>query len=387
MSWDPNAGASSYDEAGGYGNYGNYSEQPQQQFPAGDGKANATESSYDMFGANAGYGGGGGQQSQSSSFYNPNDYSTNQGGGANDPAYYPGAPQSHQAFKQPGPTNAYRSSPVPPAMAQQHPQPHQQQQQNASFAAIQGLGAAAQMNPVMTDMAMRYGQDMMGKGQEELKKNLDKYVSIGQLKYYFAVDTTYVAKKLGLLLFPFSHTDWSIKYSQDEPVQPKYDTNAPDLYIPSMAYLTYVLLVGYVLGLRNAFSPDALAATASSALVWLVLELVCIYLSITVMSIGTNLSKWDVLSFSTYKYVSMIALVAFGLVVRSTGAYYAALAYVSGAILFFLGRTLKLRIEPEVHGMQVHGKRKLYMILFYSGVQPLLIWWMTQHLIMTDVVV
>ena len=80
---------------------------------------------------------------------------------------------------------------VPPAQ-QQYQQP-----QNASFAAIPGLGAAAQMNPVMTDMAMRYGQDMMGKGQEELKKNLDKYVSIGQLKYYFAVDTTYVAKKLG----------------------------------------------------------------------------------------------------------------------------------------------------------------------------------------------
>lgn len=75
-------------------------------------------------------------------------------------------------------------------------------------------------------------------------------------------------------MFPFSHSDWSIKYSQDEPVQPKYDTNAPDLYIPAMGYLTYVLLVGYVLGLRNAFSPDALATTASSALVWLVLELV-----------------------------------------------------------------------------------------------------------------
>ena len=170
-------------------------------------------------------------------------------------------------------------------------------------------------------------------------------------------------------------------------MQPKYDTNAPDLYIPAMGYLTYVLLVGYVLGLRNAFSPDALAATASSALVWLVLELVwnpmrpnsylceiralgsrvdlggnscsnvnvsfipsqvCIYLSITIMSIGTNLSKWDVLSFSTYKYVGMIALVAFGLIVRSTTAYYAALAYVSGALVFFLMRTLKLRIEPEV---------------------------------------
>ena len=61
---------------------------------------------------------------------------------------------------------------------------------------------------------------------------------------------------LGLLLFPFSHSDWSVKYAQDEPVQPKFDVNAPDLYIPTMAYVTYILLVGYVLGLRNAFSPD-----------------------------------------------------------------------------------------------------------------------------------
>ena len=31
--------------------------------------------------------------------------------------------------------------------------------------------------------------------------------------------------------------------------------------------------------------------------------------------------------------------------------------------------------------MQVHGKRKLYMILFYSGLQPLFIWWMTSYLV------
>jgi hypothetical protein len=54
-------------------------------------------------------------------------------------------------------------------------------------------------NPVVTDMAMQYGQDLVGRGQEELKKNLDKYVSIGQLKYYFAVDTNYVGRKIGNL--------------------------------------------------------------------------------------------------------------------------------------------------------------------------------------------
>lgn len=53
-------------------------------------------------------------------------------------------------------------------------------------------------NPIVTDMAMQYGQDLVGRGQEEIKKNLDKYVSLSQLKYYFAVDTTYVGRKIGI---------------------------------------------------------------------------------------------------------------------------------------------------------------------------------------------
>ena len=31
--------------------------------------------------------------------------------------------------------------------------------------------------------------------------------------------------------------------------------------------------------------------------------------------------------------------------------------------------------------MQSHGKRKLYMLLLYAGLQPLLIWWMTSYLV------
>lgn len=38
--------------------------------------------------------------------------------------------------------------------------------------------------------------------------------------------------------------DWSIKYNQDEPVAPRYEVNAPDLYIPgkfclSMSFIKY----------------------------------------------------------------------------------------------------------------------------------------------------
>ena len=35
---------------------------------------------------------------------------------------------------------------------------------------------------------------------------IEKYVSTSNLKYYFAVDTAYVGKKLGLLLFPYAHS-------------------------------------------------------------------------------------------------------------------------------------------------------------------------------------
>merc|ERR1719273_788456 len=233
---------------------------------------------------------------------------------------------------------------------------------------------------MMAGMATGMATQFLSQSGVELKKNLDKYVSIGQLKYYFAVDTSYVAKKLGVLLFPFTRSDWAIKYNQDEPVQPKYDVNAPDLCIPTMAYATYVLLVGYILGLRNAFSPDSIATTASSALVWLILEIGIIYLTLTIMSINTSLTKWDILSFSSYKYVGIIVVLMLGLLLNSKG-YYIGLIYVSIALMFFLLRTLKLRIEPEVHGMQVHGKRKHTIILMYALLQPLLIWFMTYSLV------
>merc|ERR1712141_562394 len=220
-------------------------------------------------------------------------------------------------------------------------------------------------NPMMAGMATGMATQFLSQSGVEIPKNLDKYVSIGQLKYYFAVDTSYVAKKIGVLLFPFTRSDWAIKYNQDEPVQPKYDVNAPDLYI---------------LGLRNAFSPDSLATTASSALVWLILEIGIIYLTLTIMSINTSLSKWDILSFSSYKYVGIIAVLISGLLLNTKG-YYIGWIYVSIAYMFFLLRTLKLRIEPEVHGMQVHGKRKLYIILLYAILQPILIYWMTYSLV------
>ena len=62
------------------------------------------------------------------------------------------------------------------------------------------------------------------------------------------MNNSYVARKLKLIFFPFRHQQWERSgHADGRPRAPKEDVNAPDLYIPAMAFATYVLLFGYTL--------------------------------------------------------------------------------------------------------------------------------------------
>merc|ERR1711874_393347 len=128
------------------------------------------------------------------------------------------------------------------------------------------------------------------------------------------------------------------------------------------------------------FSPEVLATTASSALTALILEILIIWVTTTVMSITSTLAKWDFLAFSMYKYVGMICCLGSGLLL-STSGYFPVLIYTSAALALFLFRTLHLRVEPEVHGVETHGKRKLWLLFILAGWQPLIMWWLTYSLV------
>ena len=67
-------------------------------------------------------------------------------------------------------------------------------------------------NPMVAGIA----NQQFEKGREEIKKNLDKYISIGQLKYYFAVDTNYVGKKLGKATYYLNKEKGCTQYSQTQ---------------------------------------------------------------------------------------------------------------------------------------------------------------------------
>ncbi|CAH1117309.1 unnamed protein product [Phaedon cochleariae] len=259
-------------------------------------------------------------------------------------------------------------------------------QVNPMAPATPNLGVLTQ--PLVQDMALQYGQQLAGAGKTILKKEVERYIPVSKLKYYFAVDTKYVLSKLLLLFFPFTHKDWSVKYEQDGPVQPRFEINAPDLYIPTMAYTTYVLVAGLVLGMQERFSPEQIGILASSALAWCIVELAVYSCTLYIIQVETSLRTLDLLAYSGYKFVGIILSASISIIAGSTG-YYCTLLYTSFALAFFLIRSLKVQVlaepaqESSYYGGQQNTlghKRRVYFLLFLAGVQPVLSWWLSYHL-------
>eukprot|EP00058_Branchiostoma_floridae_P024952 XP_002610442.1 hypothetical protein BRAFLDRAFT_85581 [Branchiostoma floridae] len=253
-----------------------------------------------------------------------------------------------------GPTPLFddTSSPSDPATYQ-----GQQQGQGPFYG---GMGGQQILSDPMANMAMQYGSSLATQGKDVMEKHIDRFISISKLKYYFAVDTTYVGKKLMLLLFPYMHSNWSIRYNKEEPVAPRYEINAPDLYIPEL------------LGMQ-----------ASSALVWLILEIVVITMAMYILSVATDIKTFDLLAFCGYKYVGMIGVLLGGMLFGSMG-YYLALAWCSASMFFFLLRTLRLVILPDAsHDMANSGgnKSRTYLVLAIAVLQPIFMCWLTRHLL------
>ena len=71
------------------------------------------------------------------------------------------------------------------------------------------------------------------------------------------------------------------------PDRAQADVNAPDLYLPLMAFITYILMAGFVAGASGAFTPELLGVTASSGVVTVVLEVLALKLVFYLLQVGT----------------------------------------------------------------------------------------------------
>lgn len=135
------------------------------------------------------------------------------------------------------------------------------------------------------------------------------------LRPYFSVSHGYVLQRLRQLLFPFAaalgrHRRQKLQHTNSDISKfdgvPQLVTNR-DLYIPLMALVTYVLLVGVVKGAEGLFHPEVLSGTASVALLLLLLE-VAILKAVVYLTNTSAVATFDLLSFCGYKYVYLVML-------------------------------------------------------------------------------
>ena len=105
---------------------------------------------------------------------------------------------------------------------------------------------------------------------------------------------------------------------------PREDLNSPDMYIPVMAFVTYILLSTVLAGLRGAFRPELLGLTATNAFAVVIIELILLKLGTYLLNIS-NASQWlDLVAYSGYKFVGVIVTVAISGIInggRGTGGW------------------------------------------------------------------
>lgn len=237
-------------------------------------------------------------------------------------------------------------------------------------------------------MAANLGKDYADQYRDAATAELTKLgFGLDSLRRYFAVDNSYVRARLMLLLFPWpigsrKTKDWRRLHSTPDPnapektipMQPREDENAPDLYIPFMAFVTYVLAAGFWLGVAGTFTPEILAQSFSSSLVVWFIEVVLTKGALYLMHDATVM--WlDVVAFAGYKYVSAVfnlaAFIMFGRL-----AYWVTLGYTALAVGYMIFRSyFEMLGGQQIQGGEKSESTSILLVIIGAG-QMLVIWFL-----------
>ncbi|KAL9656564.1 hypothetical protein ABK040_012147 [Willaertia magna] len=171
------------------------------------------------------------------------------------------------------------------------------------------------------------------------------------LKCYFNVTNNYVSSKLLMLIFPFrkfniqssqqsNHQLNNNNNNQQQSVEER-NLNDPDLYIPIMSFITYILLVCFIMGIYNEFIPDLLATIATRGLMISLFEIGLLKFGFYMLDVtNQNISFLDCSAISSYKYVGMVLTI---LITSICGSfiYYPICIYLSICMAVFMIKTLR----------------------------------------------
>ncbi|PWZ30805.1 hypothetical protein Zm00014a_000594 [Zea mays] len=220
-----------------------------------------------------------------------------------------------------------------------------------------------------------YGEKFLGSSSEFMQSNINRYFSNPQ--YYFHVNDQYVRNKLKVILFPFFHRGHWTRIS--EPVggrlsykPPIYDINAPDLYIPFMAFGSFIILSGFTLGFMGKFTPAAINLQFTRALIGWGFQLMVLKGLLYSMG-GGEVPLLDLVAYGGYLFAGL----SLAVVARLMWAYsyYVMMPWMSLCMGVFLVRTMKRVLFTEMRSSERHSSRQHYFLLFMAIAQfPLFFW-------------
>ncbi|RDL36547.1 Uncharacterized protein BP5553_05899 [Venustampulla echinocandica] len=312
------------------------------------------------------------------------------------------SPPLHHPVPQHVSTVPQLRSPPPPAPQHQHSgygspyQPHGQSQPQAqaqggnnAFGAYGGF-----INDPTAQMGFQVGQSALKHGTEYLEQNVSRYVNVSALKHYFNVSNSYVVNKVVLILWPWRHKPWARKLAgpNGQFMPPRDDVNSPDMYIPVMALVTYILLSTLLAGLRGAFQPELLGYTATWAFFIVGIEILGLKLGCYLLSIANDSQLLDLVAYSGYKFVGVIVTLVVSEIFnrgQGTGGWlgWTIFAYCFLANALFLLRSLKYVLLPENAtdergAMQTvarsqKSRRTQFLFVYSYPVQLIFMWGLT----------
>ncbi|KAF9930068.1 hypothetical protein FBU30_000905 [Linnemannia zychae] len=315
-------------------------------------------------------------QHQQQGQYQPNQYRPQQSSGMQQRSSFERSSFDQQ---QQGGFGSPRNQFMSPQQHHQSP-PQQQQQQQSGIPSF-----PFNLNDGTTQLGMQFGRSAVMAGQEYVEQNLNRWVNRAALQPYFNVSNSYVVNKLKLLIFPWRHKLWTRVLKRSETtgetigyLPPRDDINAPDMYIPVMAFVTYVLLIAVSAGTsKKGFKPEILGPTASSAMAVILLEITIIKLCVYLLNITSDVSMLDLLAYSGYKFVGIIVSIIFQLSNAPRSLFWFIFLYTGTATGFFLLRSLRYVILPEASAGTVlppQRKRRIHFLICLSVLQFGFMW-------------
>ncbi|KAH8827527.1 hypothetical protein DL96DRAFT_1099866, partial [Flagelloscypha sp. PMI_526] len=200
------------------------------------------------------------------------------------------------------------------------------------------------------------------------------------------VSNSYVLTKLKVILFPWTHKPWGRRIrrsEQNEQVEyqsPRDDINAPDLYIPLMSIMTYVLLSALQHGLKDNFRASVLGEVASRAVAVIIFDFLVVKMGCFLLNVGSGSQSAELLAYGGYKFVGIVFTLIVSLLLGPTWIWTERLVffYVWLAMGFFLLRSLRSLVLPSQDGSgtgsATQHRRRRITFLFIEAMTQLL--WM-----------